>query len=273
MTVKIGFIGAGRMAEAMMRGLILKNIYSKNEIIACATSETTRERIASELGLEVYDTAEKVANLTDVLILAIKPIQLQNLFEIECLKLNSNHLLISVVAGVSIELLKHYVPDSRVIRVMPNHCCLVLEGNSGYAVDDTSTERDMDIANTILSALGRATRVTEEDLDAVTGICGSSPAFIYKISKAFTDAGVLNGLSRSTSTELIAQSLIGAGKMILESGKTIDELIDNVCSPGGTTIEGIKVLDEHDVEAIIIDAVNATIKRSKEMKKELNSRD
>lgn len=267
MTVKIGFIGAGRMAGAMIKGLIVKNIYSKDEIVACAPTDTTRTRVAGEYGIKMYETAAEIAKEADILVLAVKPKHVPDLFEKEHLTLGPQHLLISIAAGVKIETLNSYVPDSRIVRVMPNHCCMVLEGASGYVKGTNATEKDMKTVNTILSALGLAVEVRECDLDAVTGVSGSSPAYIYMMIRAIADAGVLAGLTRKTSVELAAQSMIGAGKMILESGMTPEQLIDGVCSPGGTTIEGVNVLKNNDFESIVIDAVNASIKRSIEMGK------
>jgi len=267
MTIKIGFIGAGRMAGAMISGLIEKNVYKNDEIIACAHTAETRNRVSEKYGISVYENATEVAKRATVLILAIKPKQIPALFEEEHLKLGPNHLLISIAAGVKISTINQYVPDCKIIRVMPNHCCMVLEGASAYVRGTNATDEDMNTVNVILSALGLAVEVRECDLDAVTGVSGSSPAFMYMMVRAISDAGVLSGLPRKSATELAAQSMIGAGKMILESGMTPEQLIDGVCSPGGTTIEGVKVLNDFDFESIVVDAVNAAIKRSIEMGK------
>lgn len=267
MKAKIGFIGAGRMANAMIGGLISKNVYSKDEIIACAPSNSTRERVTEKYGIRMYETAAEIAEIADVLVLAVKPKHIPGLFEKEKLALGTRHLLISIAAGVKIETLNSYVPDSRIIRVMPNHCCMVLEGASGYVRGTNATDRDMKTVVKILSALGLAVEVNECDLDAVTGVSGSSPAYMYMMIKAIADSGVLAGLTRKTSIELASQSMIGAGKMVLESGMTPEQLVNEVCSPGGTTIEGVNVLKNNDFESIVIDAVNASIKKSMEMDK------
>jgi pyrroline-5-carboxylate reductase len=267
MTIKIGFIGAGRMAGAMIKGLIEKKVYNIDEIIACAPTEDTRNKISQSYGIDTYKNAAEVAKKADILILAIKPKQIPALFEEEHLKLGHNHLLISIAAGVKINTLNQYVPDSRIIRVMPNHCCMVLEGASGYVGGTNATEEDMHITNAIFSALGLAVEVRECDLDAVTGVSGSSPAFMYMMIRAISDSGVLSGLPRKAATELAAQSMIGAGRMILESGMTPEQLIDGVCSPGGTTIEGVKVLNDQGFESTVVEAVNSSIRRSIEMGK------
>lgn len=267
MTTKIGFIGAGRMAGAMIKGLIEKKVYDVDEIIACAPTEDTRNKISQSYGIDTYKNAAEVAKKADILILAIKPKQIPALFEEEHLKLGHNHLLISIAAGVKINTLNQYVPDSRIIRVMPNHCCMVLEGASGYVRGTNATDEDMHTTNTIFSALGLAVEVRECDLDAVTGVSGSSPAFMYMMIRAISDSGVLAGLPRKAATELAAQSMIGAGRMILESGMTPEQLIDGVCSPGGTTIEGVKVLNDQGFESTVVEAVNSSIRRSIELGK------
>ena len=128
MAVKIGFIGAGRMAGAMIKGLIAKNVYGPEEIVACAPTKETRDRMTQETGIRMFDKASDIAGLTDVLVLAIKPKNIAPLFLEEGVELTGDHLLISIAAGVKIKTLKSYVPDSRIVRVMPNHCCMVLEG-------------------------------------------------------------------------------------------------------------------------------------------------
>jgi len=267
MAAKIGFIGAGRMAEAMIKGLIEKNIYTKDEIIACAPTEETRKHVSEKIGINIYENASEIAKLTDVLVLAIKPKNISNLFQKEGLKLGPDHLLISIAAGVKIATLESYVPDTKIIRVMPNHCCMVLEGAAAYVKGTKATNSDTQTVKTILSALGLAVEVKEHDLDAVTGVSGSSPAFMYMMIDAIADAGVLCGLSRTVATRLAAQSMLGAGKMALESGMTPTQLVDSVCSPGGTTIEGVKVLEEQCFKSAIVDAVKASVKRSIEMGK------
>ncbi|MDR3283048.1 MAG: pyrroline-5-carboxylate reductase [Candidatus Methanoplasma sp.] len=259
----IGFIGAGRMAEAMIKGLIARGVYSKDDVVACAPSEETRKRVSS-LGVGMYESAGEVAGLADILVLAVKPKHVQGLFESEGLKLKKSHLLISIAAGITIETLKSYVPDSRIVRVMPNHCCAVLEGAAGFARGN-ATDDDIELVKRIFSATGLAVEVRERDMDAVTGVSGSSPAFVYMFLRAVVKAGTGAGLTEDVATKLAAQSLVGAGRMALETGMTPEALVDNVCSPGGTTIEGVKVLDAGGFEELVEKAVSASVERSKEM--------
>lgn len=268
MTVKIGFIGTGRMASAMIGGILSDGLYEKEEIIGCAPSENTRSRISSEFGIKMYKTAAEVAKLTDFLVLGIKPVQVKPLFTEEGLELGAKHLVLSIVAGVKIATLMGYVPDAKIVRVMPNHCCLVGEGAAGYSGGPGVTDNDLMKVKSVLNSSGLAVEVDEEDLDAVTGLSGSSPAFMYMILDAMADAGEMYGISRDKSLKLAAQSMLGAAKMVLSTDRTPDELVDNVCSPGGTTIEGVRVLREAGLKNIMIDAIKASIERSIEMSEE-----
>ena len=265
MSAKIGFIGAGRMAEAMIKGLLFQELYTEEEIIACAPSKETRERVASNLGITMYENASEVASRTDVLVLAIKPKLISGLFEDEGLALGSRHLLISIAAGIRISALESYVPDTRIVRVMPNHCCKVMEGASGFSRGNRATDEDMETVYEILSSIGLAIEVAEEDLDAVTGVCGSSPAFMYMFAEAIAKVGAENGLSEDIALEFAAQSMVGAGRMMLETGMSPKELVDSVCSPGGTTIEGVKVLEDRGFDKTVQESIRAVIKKSRSM--------
>ena len=267
MKAKIGFIGAGRMAGAMIGGLIAKNVYSKDEIIACAPSEATRNRMTQKYGIRMFEKAADMDDQAEIIVLAIKPKYIGSLFTEEGVRVGKDQLLISIAAGVKIDTLRSYAPEARIVRVMPNHCCMVLEGAAGYVMSEGCTAEDKKNVETVLSAIGLAAEVRECDLDAVTGICGSSPAYLYIAAHALIEAGMKYGLTEEQATVLAGQSLVGAGKMILESGMKTEELVDGVCSPGGTTIEGVKVLRDEHLEDTMIRCVDACVKRSIEMGK------
>lgn len=268
MTVKIGFIGTGRMASAMIGGLLSDGLYDKKEIIGCAPSKSTRDRVSAEYGIKMYESAAEVAKLTDFLVLGIKPTQIDCLFTEEGLELGGSHLVVSIVAGVKIATLQHYVPDSKIVRVMPNHCCLVGTGAAGYSGGPGVTDEDLDKVKSILESSGLAVEVDEEDLDAVTGLAGSSPAFMYMVLDAMADVGELYGISRDKSLKLSAYSMLGAANMVLNTEMSPEELVESVCSPGGTTIEGVRVLENSGLKNIIMAAVKASIERSMEMSEE-----
>jgi pyrroline-5-carboxylate reductase len=265
MSAKIGFIGAGRMAKAMMRGLIAEEVYSEDEMIACAPSSLTRENIAAELNIKMYETAAEIAKMADIVVLAVKPKQVLKLFEEEGLTFGSDHLVISIAAGIKISTLESHVPDARIVRVMPNHCCMISEGASGFSRGSRATDDDMDLVECMLSSIGAAIEVDEKELDAVTGVSGSSPAFLYMFAEAMAEIGQKNGLPYDVSVEFAAQSMVGAGRMMLETGMTPRELIDSVCTPGDATIEGIKALEDNGFRKAVQEAVEAVIKRSRSM--------
>lgn len=267
MRSRIGFIGAGRMAEAMIKGLIDEGVYTPDGISAAALSESTRDRMRETYGIRMHGRAAEAAAEADVIVLAVKPAQVRGLFEEEHLVLEPRHLLVSIVAGIDIRTLETYVPGSRVARVMPNHCCMVTACASGYAMGAGTTEDDAATVEGIFSPLGLSKRVEEDALDAVTGVSGSSPAFMYMMLDAIAEAGAGFGLAREDALQLAAQSMVGAGKMVLESGMTPEQLVDGVCSPGGTTIEGVKLLREKGFGQTVAEAVTASVRRSIEMKR------
>lgn len=265
MTEKIAFIGAGKMAEALIGGLIARGVFSKEDIVACAPSEATRAHITDTYGVATYPSAKDVIKRARLVVLAVKPIQVPDVFAEEGVAMDGDQTLISIVAGLSINKLKAYVPDSKVVRVMPNHCCMVLEGAMGYTCDPNMDAGEREEVSDILSSVGVAVEVKENYMDAITGIAGSSPAFMYMIIDAMADAGVLNGLSRKDSIRLAAQSMLGAAKMVLDTGKHPDVLKDEVCSPGGTTIEGVRALEDNGLRSAMIAAVDETVAKSRKM--------
>lgn len=262
MDKKIAFIGAGKMAEALIGGLIAKGIFAKEEIVACAPSVKTRDHVKETYGIDTYRSAAEIVGMADLVVLAVKPKHVSSVFSEPGISFSPEQTLISIVAGLTLNTLQEYVPDSKVVRVMPNHCCMVLEGAMGYTCGNGFNETDKKYIARILESTGLAIEVPEEYMDAITGIAGSSPAFMYLIIDAMADAGVLNGLSRSDSIKLAAQSMLGAAKMVLETGKHPDQLRDEVCSPAGTTIVGVKTLEDKGLRSAMIAAVDNTIAKS-----------
>ena len=268
MTAKIGFIGAGKMATAMIEGLLSKGLYSKDEIIACSRNQATKDRVSKELGIEVTTDASKVFSSADVIVLAVKPNQIEGILTTNSAANSTKKLLISIAAGIKIGTLEKYVPDSRIIRVMPNVCCTVLESASSYTLGTKATEDDRQCVKRILEAIGIAFEVPESKIDAVTGLSGSSPAYMFMVIDALADGGVLMGLPRDVALKLAAQTMLGSAKTVLETGKHPEDLKDSVCSPGGTTIEGVKVLEDYGMRAAFISAVQASAEKSKELGKD-----
>ncbi|HIL73511.1 MAG TPA: pyrroline-5-carboxylate reductase, partial [Verrucomicrobia bacterium] len=252
-TPTIGFIGAGRMAAALAKGFVNAGLVSTEELIASDPAPAGREAFGLEVGCETTDSNADVLARAKVIFLAFKPHQLDEATEAVRDQFNESHLVISILAGVRLAKLDAACGGrARVVRVMPNTPALVGEGACGYALGQAATTEDGELVKRLLSAVGVAYEVNESLIDAVTGLSGSGPAYGYLMIEALSDGGVAAGLPRDISTRLAAQTMLGAAKMVLETGKHPGELKDMVCSPGGTTIEGVHELEEGGVRSALI---------------------
>lgn len=264
--LKIGFIGAGNMAEALMKGIISAGMAKAEEVVASEIVPERREYITRTAGVRTVSDNIEVVRSSEVLILAVKPNQVGMVLDEMKPYLTNAHLLISIAAGVKISFIESHINQGvRVVRVMPNQPCLVGESASGFAMGKCVKKEDKETVQKVLNSVGVAFCLDEKLLDAVTGLSGSGPAYIYMIIEAMADGGVLAGLPRDVALQLSAQTVIGAGKTYLETKKHPGELKDMVTSPGGTTIEGIRILEEAAVRGAFIDAVEAAANKSKEM--------
>jgi pyrroline-5-carboxylate reductase len=265
-TSTIGFLGAGKMATALARGFVRAEIVFPKEIIASARSAANRNSFAGETGAKTVVSNSEVAKFAKVLILAVKPDQTVGILHEVRDSFTKNHLLISIAAGVTLAKLENALPaGARVIRVMPNTPALVGEGASAFALGKNATAADGELAKKLLSAVGLAFQVKENLLDAVTGLSGSGPAYVYQFIEALSDGGVASGLPRDTATKLAAQTVLGGAKMVLETGQHPGALKDQVTSPGGTTIEGLHALEKGKLRATVISAVRAATEKSKKL--------
>ncbi len=265
---KIGFIGGGKMGEAMMKGLIKAKLSSSDNIIVSDVDDKRCNAIEEETGIKTTrDNKDIIAN-SDVIILAVKPNIMGTILEELKNDITSEHLIVSIAAGIPLNFMESSLNEGcRAIRVMPNTPCLVEETAAGYALGKNATQDDGELVGRILNAVGRSYLLEEKYLDAVTGLSGSGPAFIYMVIEALADGGVKMGLPRDISTELAAQTAYGAAKMVLESDLHIGELKDSVTSPGGTTIEGLHALEKGSLSNTMINAVEAATKKSKRLGK------
>jgi pyrroline-5-carboxylate reductase len=266
MHMRIGFVGAGNMAEAMMKGIISAGVAKAEDIIASEIVPERRDYITNTLGVQTVSDNIEVVRSSDVIILAVKPHHVGPVLDELKPYLTGNHLLVSIAAGVKISFMESHLNwGVRVVRVMPNQPCFVGASASGYALGRSAKKEDKETVQNILNSVGVAFCLDEKLLDAVTGLSGSGPAYIYMVIEAMADGGVLAGLPRDVALQLAAQTVIGAGKTYLETRKHPGELKDMVASPGGTTIEGSRVLEEAGVRGAFIDAVEAGAKRSEEL--------
>ncbi len=264
--LNIGFLGAGKMATALARGFINAEIVFPREIIASDPHDAARKHFADEIGAKVAASNVEVAKFANVLILATKPDQVAAALAEISGAFTKNHLLISIAAGVTLAKLEAALPaGARVIRVMPNTPALVGAGASAFALGKSATAADGELAKKLLSAVGVAFQVKEPLLDAVTGLSGSGPAYVYQFIEALSDGGVAAGLPRDIATKLAAQTVLGAAKMVLETGQHPGALKDQVTSPGGTTIEGLHELEKGKLRATVMSAVRAATEKSKKL--------
>jgi len=266
MQLKIGFLGAGKMATALARGFVRVELVFPREIIAADPFDTARKHFAAETGAKTTAANLAVAQAANVLILATKPDQVPAaLAEISDV-FTKKHLLISIAAGVTLAKLEKNLPDgARVIRVMPNTPALVGAGASAFALGKNASVADAELAKKLLSAVGIALQVKENLLDAVTGLSGSGPAYVYQFIEALSDGGVAAGLPRDIATKLAAQTVLGGAKMVLETGQHPGALKDQVTSPGGTTIEGLHELEKGKLRATVMSAVRSATEKSKKL--------
>jgi pyrroline-5-carboxylate reductase len=266
--LKIGFLGAGKMATALAKGLVRAKLAAAREIIGSDPHEAAREHFAKETGAKTTASNVDAAKFADILILATKPDQIAAaLAEIhEQLKSKKDYLVLSIAAGVTISKMEAALPaGARVIRVMPNTPALIGESASAFATGKNATAADGELAKKLLSSVGVAFQVKESLLDAVTGLSGSGPAYVYQFIEALSDGGVASGLPRDIATRLAAQTVSGAAQMVLQTGQHPGALKDQVTSPGGTTIEGLHELEKGKLRATVMNAVRAATEKSKKL--------
>ncbi|MDE2058685.1 MAG: pyrroline-5-carboxylate reductase [candidate division NC10 bacterium] len=262
----IGFVGAGNMAEAMIRGLLEAKLVTADQIIASDIVEAKRQQIQLRYGIQTVTEGRDVGLKASILALAVKPQDMEAALQGIAASVDQTKTIISIAAGITIAFIAERLPaKARIVRVMPNAPALVLAGAAGIAKGEHATAEDLQIAEAIFSAVGRVVVVEEKHLDAVTGLSGSGPAYVFLFVEALADAGVKVGLARDIAGLLAAQTVLGAAKMVLESGRHPAELKDMVASPGGTTIAGLYALERGGLRGTLIEAVEAATIRSREL--------
>jgi pyrroline-5-carboxylate reductase len=269
MTIKektVGFLGAGNMGEAMIKGLTQVGLVPAASIAATDARPDRLDQIARQYGIRASADNRALVGESDVIILAVKPQIMATVLREIAPAVDGKKLIISVAAGVATRALReHLGKPARLIRVMPNTPALVLEGVTAIARADNLEAGDLDIARELFGAVGRVVVLDEDHLDAVTGLSGSGPGYIAIVIEALADGGVNMGLDRATAMTLAAQTVLGSAKLILETGIHPGQLKDMVASPGGTTIAGIAALEEGGVRRTFISAVERATLRSREL--------
>ena len=268
MSKKIGFIGCGVMGKSIMSGIIGSGIAAAEDITASDIYAPSLEAAKAELGIHVTTDNREVVTSCDVIFLVVKPYHLPGVIQgfVDCI--TPDKVFISIAAGQTLEILKKcFGKDVKTIRVMPNTPAQVTAGMTGVCRNDLVTDEDLAYAMELMNGFGRAEVVPEDLMDAVTGISGSGPAYVFLFIEALADGGVLEGLPRAQAYTFAAQSVLGAAKMVLDTGKHPGVLKDAVCSPHGTTIAAVAALEEGNFRNTVIKAVHACAERSREMGK------
>ncbi len=268
LTQTIGFIGAGQMARALARGFQAAGLVPGERIVACdPVAEAGQAFVKAVRGAALATSNIEVVRQSDAIFLAVKPQSMPAVLAELAGQVGSGKLVVSIAAGVTLAKLCGGLKTDRVVRVMPNTPALVGQGAAAYALGPGAAESDGQLVGKLLGAVGRAFAVDEKLLDAVTGLSGSGPAFVYVMIEALADGGVRMGLPREIAAVLAAQTVRGAAEMVLATGEHPAVLKDQVASPGGTTIAGLQALEDRGVRSALIAAVEAATRRSQELGK------
>lgn len=264
--MKLGFIGTGNMATAMMGGIIENHIASPEEIIGADPFAPGRERVKEKYGIRVTADNNEVVKNAEVVILSVKPQFYADVIAGIRDDVTDSHLIITIAPGKTLSwLADQFQKPVKIVRTMPNTPAMVGEGMTGACKNSYVTDEDMEKALSILNGFGKAELIPEHMMDAVVAVSGSSPAYVFVMIEAMADAAVSGGIPRSQAYKFAAQAVLGSAKMVLETGKHPGELKDMVCSPAGTTIEAVRVLEEKGFRSAIIEAM----KKCEEISKSL----
>ncbi len=264
---KIGFVGSGNMAEALISGLVLSKAAKPENIICSDIADDLLTEIKNKYKVKTTQDNNEVAKKSEIVVYATKPQILGMVLKETAQSLDTSKLIISIAAGVPLAAIASGLhKELRLIRVMPNICAFVKESATAIAAGEYATKDDIALARAIFDSVGRTVFIQENVLmDAFTGLSGSGPAYIFTIIDAMADAGVKMGLSRKDSLFLSTQTVLGAAKLLLESGEHPGQLKDRVASPGGTAIAGIHTLEQGGLRTTMINAIESATKRSKEL--------
>jgi pyrroline-5-carboxylate reductase len=265
---KIAFLGGGNMAEALIKGLLAAGAAKADQILVADVSPERLEHLKKTYGIIIQKNNSDAVVQSGIILLCVKPQVIDKVLEEIAPVANKSKLMISIAAGITIGRMEKALTGSpRVIRVMPNTPALVRAGAAALSAGKNVGPADMAVAQEIFGSIGRAVVVEEKLMNAVTGLSGSGPAYVFMIIEALADAGVKAGIPRVLSLELAAQTVFGAAKMVIDTGEHPGKLKDMVTSPGGTTIAGLYELEKGKLRATLMNAVEAATARSKELGK------
>lgn len=264
----LGMIGCGNMAQAMLKGILAKGLYESSQVIVSRRNVGALEQIAAEFSVGTTTDNTEVAEKADVLILAVKPAQFSEVIPEIRDVVKEDALIISIAAGQTMaDIESLFGRNVKIVRTMPNTPALVLAGATGMCFNSQVTEQEKGQAVALFESFGIVAVVSEKLIDTVIGVSGSSPAYVFVMIEAMADAAVADGMPRKQAYELAAQAVMGSARMVLETGRHPGDLKDMVCSPGGTTIEAVRVLEERGFRSALIEGQMACVKKAGEMSK------
>lgn len=269
---KLGFVGAGNMGEALIKGLLRTGAAGAGDIAASTRRPERMEALRTSYGIRTADNVT-VAREAEVVVLAVKPQSMDKVLREVAPVVDRTKLVLSVAAGVPVAAIERRLhPPARIVRAMPNTPALVGQGATALAAGEHATAEDLAVARKIFDAVGKSWVVEESQLDAVTGLSGSGPAYIFLVIEALADAGVKVGLARYEAQAMAAQTVLGSAQLLIETGVHPGQLKDQVTSPGGTAIAGLHTLEAGGLRTTLINAVEAATRRSRELGEEFMSR-
>lgn len=264
--MKIGFIGAGNMAKAIIGGMIKKNIYEPEQIVASRRNAKALESLQKEYGISVTTDNKEVMETADVVFLAVKPQMFPGVIREIYPLVKEEQLFVSIAAGKTMEWIENEFGKAiKLVRAMPNTPAQVGEGCTGFCANSKVSDEELELVKAIFDSCGTSYQVTEPLIDVVGAVAGSAPAFVFMFMEAMADAAVAGGMPRDLAYKMASQTVLGSGKLMLETGKHPGTLKDMVCSPGGTTICGVKVLEEQGMRGAIMDALDSCIQKSRKI--------
>jgi pyrroline-5-carboxylate reductase len=263
---RLGFIGAGKLAGSVIRGLLLKNFCTPDAILASEPNVETRAQLENELGISLTTENSEIAANAEIVFLGLKPQMVLPVLR-ELGDAIANKLVVSFAAGIRIAQMEEATP-ARIMRVLTNTPSAIGRAASAFASGPRATDQDREKIRMMFGAIGLVVEVDDQQIDAISALAGSGPAFVYAMIEALARGGEKMGLDKQASLQLAAQSALGAAEMMTTSGKSPEELIKMVVTPGGTTAAGLRVMEERSVAAALANAVEAATKRGQEMARE-----
>lgn len=264
--MRLGFIGCGNMATAIIKGIINNGVASEDDIMGADLSEDCLNKIKSDFGIQTTADNREVAAKTEVLFLSVKPQFYETVIQEIQDVVTDAQLIITIAPGKTLEWLdSQFGRELKIVRTMPNTPALVGEGITAVCYNQNVTKSDLEKVIAILQSFGKCEVIPEHLMDVVTSVSGSSPAYVFMFIEAMADAAVADGMPRAQAYKFAAQAVFGSAKMVLETGKHPGELKDMVCSPGGTTIEAVRVLEEKGMRSAVFEAMKACTRKSRGM--------